>query len=145
MDAIRNLAVGLPIRNGHLLAEEGEDTVKNSAYLRAIGGGIEFGEAAEAALRQEFREELGMELDDVWLLGVVENIFEYEGSPGHQIAHAFAVESTDIDSIALDAQLHVLDEGSPARWINIEQLNRPLYPERAGALLQAWLESPIQS
>ena len=133
--------MGLPIRNGHLLAEEGEDTVKGSAYLRAIGGGIEFGETAEAALRREFREELGMELDDVWLLGVVENIFEYEGSPGHQIAHVFAVESTDIDSIALDAQLHVLDEGSSVRWINIEQLNRPLYPEGAGALLQAWLEN----
>lgn len=144
MDTIRNLAVGLPIRNGHLLAEEGKDTVKDSAYLRAIGGGIEFGETAEVALRREFREELNMELDDVWLLGVVENIFEYEGSTGHQIAHVFAVESTDIDSIALDAQLHVLDEGSPVRWIGIEQLNRPLYPEGAGALLQAWLDSPRQ-
>ncbi|MGP9541749.1 NUDIX hydrolase [Glutamicibacter sp. AOP5-B1-3] len=129
------------MRNGHLLVEEGEDTVKGSSYVRAIGGGIDFGETAEIALRREFREELGLELIDVWLLGVVENFFEYEGRPGHQIAHVFAVESTDIDSIALDAQLHILDEGSPVRWINIEQLNKPLYPEGADALLQVWLES----
>lgn len=137
--------MGLPIRNGHLLAEEGVDTVKDSAYLRAIGGGIQFGETAESALRREFREELGMELNDVQLLGVVENIFEYEGSPGHQIAHVFAVESTDIDSIALDTQLHILDEGSPVRWINLNQLTCPLYPEGVGALLGSWAESSEQS
>lgn len=145
MATIRNLAVGLPIRNGHLLAEEGKDTVKDSAYLRAIGGGIEFGETAEVALRREFREELGMQLGNVWLLGVVENIYVHQGLPGHQIAHVFAVESSDIDSISLDAQLHILDEGSPVRWINIEQPNRPLYPEGASDLLQRWLASPMKS
>ncbi|MGP9504140.1 NUDIX hydrolase [Specibacter sp. AOP5-B1-6] len=138
MTSIRNLSVGLPIRNGHLLAEEGYDTVKGTRYLRAIGGGIEFGEAAEVALRREFREELGVELGGVQLLGVVENIFEYEGAPGHQIAHIFGVESPDLDSIALDTQLYVLDEGSSVSWFSIARLKRPLYPEGAAALMHTW-------
>lgn len=140
MTSIRNLAVGLPIRNGHVLAQEGHDAVKGSGYLRAIGGGIEFGEPSEAALRREFREELDVELGAVQLLGVIENIFEYEGAPGHEIVHVYGVESADFDAIALDSELHVLDEGSKVAWFSISCLDRPLYPEGSAALVRAWAE-----
>ncbi|TQK17745.1 ADP-ribose pyrophosphatase YjhB (NUDIX family) [Microbacterium sp. SLBN-154] len=128
MASIRNISVGLPVRSGHVLLLDGFDRVKGAAFHRAIGGGIEFGETAEAALRREFAEELGVKLDGVRLLAVVENIFEYEGEPGHEIAHVFAVDSTDIDAIPLDAQLEVLDEGSPVRWVPIDGVSRPFYP-----------------
>lgn len=111
--------------------------MKDEVFHRAIGGGIEFGETAEAALRREFVEELGVVLDEVELLGVVENIFEYEGRPGHEIAHVFAVESSEIDAIPLDAQLVVLDEGSPIRWVPITRMTRPLYPEGIMQILDA--------
>lgn len=140
MTSMRNIAVGLPIRDGHVLAQKGRDAVKGSSYLRAIGGGIEFCETAEAALRREFYEELGVELGAVQLLGVIENIFEYEGSPGHEMVHVFAVESADVDVIALDAQLYVLDEGSRVGWFNISSLDWPLYPDGSAALIHAWVE-----
>ena len=85
--------------------------MRGSFYLRAIGGGIEFGETSETAHRREFREEFEVELGAAQLRGVVENIFEYEGSLGHEIVHVFGIESADIDSIALDSDLHDLDEG----------------------------------
>lgn len=140
MTSIRNLAVGLPIRDGHVLAQEGHDSVKGTTYLRAIGGGIDFGESADAALRREFREELEVELGAVQLLGVIENIFEYEGSPGHEIVHVFAVESAEIDAIALNSQLHVLDEGSLVGWFNLSALTCPLYPEGSATLIAARAE-----
>lgn len=130
MPAIRNIAVGLPTRDGHILVLDGEDPVKGEVFHRAIGGGIEFGETAEAALRREFMEELGVSLGTVRLLGVIENIFEYEGNPGHEISHVFAVDSEEIDAIPLDAQLKVLDEGSPIGWVPIDD-GWPLYPEGA--------------
>ncbi|WP_415096102.1 NUDIX domain-containing protein [Micropruina sp.] len=59
---IRNIAVGLVVRDGRVLAEEHAVVPGHHRFARAIGGGIEFGERAEQALRREFREELGVEL-----------------------------------------------------------------------------------
>ena len=138
MPHIRNIAVGLPIKDDHVLVLEGYDRVRDLRFYRAIGGGIEFGETADAALRREFREELGCELDEVTLLGVTENIFEYEGKPGHEIAHVFAVESAELASVPLDARLQILDEGSPMRWVKIVDIQSgsvPLFPADAGQKL----------
>jgi len=133
--SIRNIAVGLPVRDGHVLVLHGRDPAKRETFTRAIGVGIEFGETAEAALRREFVEELGIRLDRVQLLGVTENLFEYEGRPGHEIVHVFAVEAAELDAIPLDAQLHILDEGSPVTWVRISELDRPLYPNGVVDLL----------
>ena len=135
---IRNIAVGLPRKGEHVLVLEGSDALRGFDFYRAIGGGIEFGESAEAALRREFREELDCELDEVKLLGVIENIFEYEGLPGHEIAHVFAVGSSVLSAVPLDAELHILDEGSPVHWIAISELRdrtRPLFPDGAADYL----------
>lgn len=141
MSSIRNLAVGLPIKNGHMLAQVGHDAVKGTDYLREIGGGIEFSETAEEALRREFLEELEIELGAVQLLGVIENIFEYEGKPGHEIVHVIGVQSAEIDSISLDSKLYVLDEGSTVAWFNISCMEQPLYPEGSTALIYVWEDS----
>ncbi|WP_053095418.1 NUDIX domain-containing protein [Microbacterium sp. CGR1] len=106
MPAIRNIAVGLPVKDGHLLALEGHDASRGLDFLRAIGGGIEFGETAAEALGREFMEELGVTLEGAEPLGVFENIFTYEGAPGHEIAHVFAVTSAELDAVPLDAELH---------------------------------------
>jgi 8-oxo-dGTP pyrophosphatase MutT (NUDIX family) len=135
---IRNIAVGLPIKDDHVLVLEGYDRVRDLRFYRAIGGGIEFGETAEAAVRREFHEELGFELGQVELLGVTENIFDYEGKPGHEIAHVFAVESAQLASLPLDAKLRILDEGSPVRWVEIADIQSgamPLFPAGAGQKL----------
>lgn len=114
---------------------DGEDSHRGEVFYRAIGGGIEFGETAETALRREFVEELAVSLGDVHLLGVLENIFEYEGQPGHEVVHVFAVESEDIDEIPLDAELQVLDEGSAVKWRRIASIDRPFYPSGILALI----------
>lgn len=138
MPRIRNIAVGFPRKDGHVLAREGYDRVRDLRFYRAIGGGIEFGETAEVALRREFREELACELGAVTLLTVIENIFEYEGQPGHEIAHVFAVQSAELDAVPLDAELTILDAGSPVRWVPVTDLQSgavPLFPDGAvGAL-----------
>jgi 8-oxo-dGTP pyrophosphatase MutT (NUDIX family) len=143
MASIRNIAVGLPMRHGFVLVLDGIDGVKGEVFYRAIGGGIEFGETAEAALRREFAEELGVTLGTAALLEVIENIFEYEGNPAHEIAHVFAVESPENDATPLDAQLHVLDEGSPVRWVRINGADRPFYPTGVAEILHMLkLQSP---
>lgn len=134
MPVIRNISVGLPVKEGHVLALEGRDEHKEQDFLRAIGGGIEFGERAVEALHREFMEELGVVVEAAQVLGVFDNLFTYEGEEFHEIAHVFAVQSAALDAVPLDAELHVLDEGSPVRWvpiIDIREGRRLLYP--AGA------------
>lgn len=138
MPSIRNIAVGLPVKDGCVLVLEGFDRVRELTFYRAIGGGIEFGETAAMALQREFREELDCDVDSVRLLGVVENIFEFEGTPGHEIAHVFEVTAASLSALPLDGELVVLDEGSPVRWVPIDALgpnSPPLFPEGAADYL----------
>lgn len=135
--------MGLPFKDASVLVSEGFDTVSGLRFYRALGGGIEFGETAEAALHREFHEELGCLLDSAKLLGVLENIFEYEGAPGHEIVHVFAVTSTELTVVPIDAELRVLDEGSAVRWVPVGELLRgepPLFPDGAIQLVPraAW-------
>ncbi|WP_243230776.1 NUDIX hydrolase [Microbacterium sp. CIAB417] len=146
MPAIRNISVGLPVKDGHVLVLCGRDRSLGQDFYRAIGGGIEFGERAEEALHREFREELDVTLDGSTLLAVSENLFTYEGEPGHEIAHIFAVASADLDALPLDAELEVLDEGSPVRWVPVAELRdgvRPLFPSGAPHALFALADEPV--
>ncbi|KZL30449.1 MULTISPECIES: NUDIX domain-containing protein [Rhodococcus] len=140
MSSIRNISLGIPVRSGHIHILDGTDSVTGENFHRLIGGGIEFGETAEAALRREFAEELGVTLGSVELLEVVENIFEFEGRPGHEIVHVFGVDSADIDAFPLDVQLRVLDEGSPVHWVLSGGSDRPIYPAEAARIINALVQ-----
>lgn len=144
MPAIRNISVGLPVKDDHVLVLSGRDHHKGLDFHRAIGGGIEFGETAADALHREFMEELGVRLDGCELLGVFENIFTYEGAACHEIAHVYAVTSAELDALPLDAELHVLDEGSPVRWVPVDGIRsgtaRVLYPVGATEALFSLLD-----
>lgn len=62
---------------------------------RPLGGSIEFGETASDGLKREFMEELGEEIIIGDLLCVSEEIFEYDGHPGHEAA--FIYEATFVN------------------------------------------------
>jgi 8-oxo-dGTP pyrophosphatase MutT (NUDIX family) len=128
---IRNLAVGLPRRDDHVFVSLGSDRITGDQFCRAIGGGIDFGERAADALVREFREELDVSVAPTALLGVIENLFTFEGEDGHEIVHVFSVESPELDRVDLDTSLTILDVGTPARWWRLDDLLRsdpPLYP-----------------
>ena len=51
---IRPIVLGVAIRDGKLLVSKGIDNIKNNSFYRALGGGIEFQEKSEDALKREF-------------------------------------------------------------------------------------------
>lgn len=129
----RAIAVGLPYQDGHVLVSEGRDRRTGREFFRALGGGIEAGETGDQALRREFDEELGVQLDQVDFLGTAVARFEFEGTEWHETAHIFAVESAEISAVPIDVTLHVRDNGDLVRWVAVELIESsavPLYPTR---------------
>ena len=117
---------------------EAFDRVARQTFCRPLGGGIEFGERGEDALRREFREELGADLRDIRLLGFLENIFTYEGEPGHELALVY--EASFVDSSLYSHDTFVVAESpeAPGVWRRPESLAAagvPLYPEGLDDLL----------
>src|SRR5437867_2575956 len=92
---IRHVAICVFSNLNRILVAPGYDDVKNERFFRPLGGAVEFGEAAEEALRREIREELGLEIQNVVRLGVVENRFEYRGQPGHEVVFVFNASFVD--------------------------------------------------
>src|SRR3990170_4725004 len=99
---IRPIAVCLFRNNNRILVHEGFDTIKQDYYYRPLGGGIEYGETSHDAIAREIREELGVEIENVRLLGVVENIFVYQGEQGHEIVFVFDAEFVNKSLYGLD-------------------------------------------
>jgi len=99
MNRIRPIAICLFRHHDRILVAEGYDPVKKEAFYRPLGGGIEFGEYSEQTIKRELQEEIGAEVCDLKYLGTLENVFIFNGSPGHEIVQVF-------DGSLKDAQLY---------------------------------------
>jgi len=120
---IRPIAICL-FRNGNrILVSEVFDTIKQDYYYRPLGGGIEYGESSREAVLREIQEELGVEVNNLQLIGVLENIFIYEGQQGHEIVFVFDAEFTDkslykFDEI--DGYEQEANVGFKAKWYSLD-------------------------
>ncbi|HLV57969.1 MAG TPA: NUDIX domain-containing protein [Natronosporangium sp.] len=111
---------------------------RGEVFQRLIGSGIEFGERAEDAARREFREELGYELKDVRLRGVVEHIYPTASGLRHEIGLVFDAEVADPSFYERDER-QVLDAPEVvAGWRPLGTSREdlpPLFPPGLAALL----------
>jgi NADH pyrophosphatase NudC (nudix superfamily) len=71
---IRALAICVFRRGDHILVFEGHDPVKGGTFYRPLGGGIEFGEKSEDAVRRELKEEINVDVGEIRYLGTLDQI-----------------------------------------------------------------------
>ena len=129
---IRAIAVGLVVQDGHVLLESYPETNRHGEFLRAPGGGIEFGETAARAVVREFAEELAAEFDDAMLVAVTENSFDSGSGRGHEIVHVFRGRSPQLAALPVGERLPVRDSHTTVGWYEIAALSAadapPVYP-----------------
>jgi ADP-ribose pyrophosphatase YjhB (NUDIX family) len=136
-DTIRTVALAVCSHRGRILVERGYDHVLGEHFLRAIGGGVEFGERAVDALAREWREELGLELEAPALLGVIENLFTSNGRAGHEVVFVFTARVADAWVYERDELVSTEPDGQrhEALWVPLEELRRGRVPFKPAGLL----------
>lgn len=89
---IRVTALGLARRGDEVLVSEAVDGVKGTKFYRFLGGGVDFHENSEIALKREFLEEIEAKITFSKYLCKIENIFEFEGEKKHEILLVYEIE-----------------------------------------------------
>ena len=128
---IRPIVLGIARRDDKILVSEGYDKVKQQTFYRCLGGGIEFLETSKEALKREFKEELGVDIEVKDYLGISENIFTYQGKNAHELVFLYNIKIKDED---IKEKYHIVDDNSEsdAYWIDVDEFKnnkKILYPE----------------
>lgn len=128
---IRPIVLGIAIKDGKLLVSEGYDKVKDQTFYRCLGGGIEFLEKSDEALKREFLEELGIEITVKDFLGISENIFKFEGKDAHELVLFYYIDINDCD-YKNEYTILDIEKDNIAKWIKIKDFKSKkhiIYPE----------------
>lgn len=135
---IRPLVIALFQHDEQILVSEGYDEVKQQAFYRPLGGAIEFGEYSDQALRREINEELGLRITNLRYLFTLENVFIYNGQPGHEIVLVYDADFND-PAVYAQPSLAGIEHGASddpyfiAVWRSIAYFAEtgapPLYPD----------------
>jgi 8-oxo-dGTP pyrophosphatase MutT (NUDIX family) len=130
MNRIRPIAICLFRHNDCILVAEGYDPVKTENFYRPLGGGIEFGEYSEQTIRREILEEIGAEVCELKYLGTLENIFVFNGTPGHEIVQVYNGSLRDIrlyEQTVIVGQEVDSDDTFRAVWKHIDEFGEGKY------------------
>lgn len=141
---IRVLALAVLVHRDHLLCARGFDEVKQQTFYRPLGGGVDFGERAADAAVRELREEIARAVQVRELLAVTENLFTFNGAPGHEICFeyiaGFAPGAEPDDLSPIDCNEH--GRGFTACWLPLPEVlggMHVVHPEGLAGRLAGWV------
>jgi 8-oxo-dGTP pyrophosphatase MutT (NUDIX family) len=138
-EKIRPIAICVCRNGDRILVAEGHDSKKGQTFYRPLGGTIEFGERGDETVRREFHEEIAADLTEVRYLGLLENIFIYEGQRGHEVVLVYDGRLSDANLYEKET-FHGDELGLPfqAVWKRLDEFGPgkpPVYPDGLLGLL----------
>lgn len=109
------------------------DASKREQFYRPLGGAIEFGERGRECIAREVHEEMGAEIADLNYVGMIENIFTFDGKPGHEIVLVYEANFVELPLYEVES-VSCRDDGGEfvAVWKPIGEFRAGqaiLYPE----------------
>lgn len=129
---IRPVVLGIARKDNKILVSEGYDKMKGQTFYRCLGGGIEFLETSQEALKREYKEELGIDIIVEDFRGISENIFTYQGKKAHELILFYNIKIKEKD---IKEKYHIIDDNceTDAYWIDVNEFKnniKILYPEQ---------------
>jgi ADP-ribose pyrophosphatase YjhB (NUDIX family) len=143
---IRPIVISVFRDKDRLFLAEYHDPSSGEKFYRPLGGAIAFGEHSRECIVREIREEMGAEITGLTYIGVIENIFFFDGKPGHEIVLVYEANFADSRLYEVES-VRCQDNGGEfvAVWKPIAELQAgkdPLYPEGLLDLLDKARERP---
>ena len=130
-DKIRSIALGLIRQGDKYLVFKAIEEATGEEFYRPLGGGIKFGEESYDALKREFLEEIDAKLNNLSLLNVLENVFEYENLLMHEIIFLYEAKLAD-GKFYKEKSIPINDSkmGRVAEWVERDELlSSNFYPQ----------------
>ena len=132
--SIRPIALCVFRKDNRILVAEGYDNHKSESFYRPLGGGVNFGEYSWETIRREIKEEIGEEIKNLTFIGPSENLFNYEGTPSHEIIFMFEGEFVNKETYRQDLIFGTESDGQSfkAVWKPISEFTKRkarLYPD----------------
>lgn len=139
MQKIRCKAVCVFSHQQSILLSKDTDPSNGTTFYGPLGGGIEFGETSQDAIAREIQEEIGAEISDIKLLGVLENLFWYGGAQCHEVVFVYDAKFVDLSFYEKASIIGQESNGSEitATWQNLDDfpVKGKLVPEGLFELL----------
>ena len=130
---IRPIAIAVFRDGDRLFVGEYYDPSTGEQFHRPLGGAIEFGEHGQETIIREVQEEMGVEIKDLTCLGTIENIFTFDGKPGHEIVLVYEARFVDSHLYDVESVRCRDDDGEfVALWKPVDEFQSGraiLYPE----------------
>ncbi|NIN67278.1 MAG: NUDIX domain-containing protein [Anaerolineae bacterium] len=130
---IRPIVVCVFRDDDRIFVGEYSDPSTGETFYRPLGGAIRFGELSRESITRELREEMGAEVKNVRYVGVLENIFTYDGKPGHEIVLVYEASFADVELYNIESIACCDDDGEfVASWKSLADFRAGkdiLYPE----------------
>jgi ADP-ribose pyrophosphatase YjhB (NUDIX family) len=132
-EKIRVIALAILRCHDHLFVTEYIHPTTGKPYYRPLGGGVDFYETGEDAVRRELMEEIEAPLMNVRYLSTLENIFTDAEGRRHQICLLYEAAFAESERQILDYTV-IGQEGSEAfqaMWKPLSMFRNgdaPLYP-----------------
>jgi ADP-ribose pyrophosphatase YjhB (NUDIX family) len=136
-------AAGVLIDDGHVLLHR----LETDDFWALPGGRIEFMENSKETIKREMQEEIGIEVQVGRLLFVVENYFDHQDKPFHEVAFYFLLTADKSLPIFRKDVEHAGDEFGKRliyKWFRLEDLpGLRIYPTFLKERLQQLPPTPL--